>query len=158
GPRDRSRPVSEPPPSCVRPAGADADARGAGGDVRRRDRRPPGRRGRRGRRAPGPPPRARLMLHALAEPWTQDFLRRAMLELALVGIATGPLGCWVVFYELSYSAESLAHALFPGLVVATLAGIPLVVGGAAGLLVAAGAIAVFGRTPEIGRDTSVAVV
>ena len=98
------------------------------------------------------------MLHALAEPWTQDFLRRALLELALVGVATGPLGCWVVFYELSYSAESLAHALFPGLVVATLAGIPLVVGGAAGVLVAAGAVAVFGRTPEIGRDTSVAVV
>jgi len=98
------------------------------------------------------------MLHALAEPWTQDFLRRAFLELALVGIATGPLGCWVVFYELSYSAESLAHALFPGLVVAALAGIPLIVGGAGGVLVAAGAVAVFGRTPEIGRDTSVAVV
>ena len=28
------------------------------------------------------------MLHALADPWTQDFLRRALLELALVGIAT----------------------------------------------------------------------
>ena len=50
------------------------------------------------------------MLHALAEPWTQAFLRRALLELALVGVATGPLGCWVVFYELSYSAESLARS------------------------------------------------
>jgi ABC-type Mn2+/Zn2+ transport system permease subunit len=98
------------------------------------------------------------MLDALADPWTQDFLRRAFLELALVGLATGPLGCWVVFYELSYGAESLAHALFPGLVVAALAGIPLLVGGAAGVLVAAAAIAVLGRTPELGRDTSVAVV
>ena len=43
-----------------------------------------------------------------------------MIELALVGLLTGVLGCWVVFYELSYSAESLAHALFPGLVVAAL--------------------------------------
>jgi ABC-type Mn2+/Zn2+ transport system permease subunit len=51
------------------------------------------------------------MLHALADPWTQDFVRRAFLELALAGIAGGALGCWVV-YELSYSAESLA-ALFP---------------------------------------------
>ena len=98
------------------------------------------------------------MLDALADPWTQDFLRRAFLELALVGLATGPLGCWVVFYELSYGAESLAHALFPGLVVAALAGIPLLLGGAAGVLVAAAAIAVVGRTPELGRDTSVAVV
>ena len=98
------------------------------------------------------------MLHALADPWSQDFLRRAFLELALVGIATGPLGCWVVFYELSYGAESLAHALFPGLVVAALAGIPLIVGGAAGVLVAAAAVAVVGRTPELGRDTAVAIV
>src|SRR5436190_7408069 len=98
------------------------------------------------------------MLHALADPWSQGFLQRAFLELALVGIAGGALGCWVVFYELSYSAESLAHALFPGLVAAALLGVPLLLGGAVGVAVAAGAVAVLGRTPEIGRDTSVAVV
>ena len=98
------------------------------------------------------------MLHGLVEPWTLGFMQRAFLELALVGIVGGVLGCWVVFYELSYSAESLAHALFPGLVVAALLGVPLVLGGAVGVLVAAVAVAVFGRTPEIGRDTSVAVV
>ncbi|MGZ4382383.1 MAG: metal ABC transporter permease [Gaiellaceae bacterium] len=98
------------------------------------------------------------MLHALVEPWTFGFMQRALLELVLVGIVGGVLGCWVVFYELSYSAESLAHALFPGLVVAALLGVPLVLGGAVGVLVAAVAVAVFGRTPEIGRDTSVAVV
>ena len=38
----------------------------------------------------------------------------------------GALGCWVVLYGLSYSAESLSHALFPGLVVAALLGLPLV--------------------------------
>ena len=43
----------------------------------------------------------------------------------LLGVVGGPLGCWIVLYELSYSAESLAHALFPGLVVAALAGVPL---------------------------------
>ena len=98
------------------------------------------------------------MLHALADPWSQGFLQRAFLELALAGIAGGALGCWVVFYELSYSAESLAHALFPGLVVAALLGVPLLLGGAVGVAAAAGAVAVFGRTPEVGRDTSVAVV
>ena len=41
------------------------------------------------------------------------------------------------FYELSYSAESLAHALLPGLVAAALLGLPLLLGGAVGLLVAA---------------------
>ena len=98
------------------------------------------------------------MAHALADPWSQGFVQRAFLELALLGVVGSALGCWVLFYELSYGAESLAHSLFPGLVLAALAGIPLVLGAAGGVLVAAAAIAVFGRTPEIGRDTAIAVV
>jgi ABC-type Mn2+/Zn2+ transport system permease subunit len=97
-------------------------------------------------------------MHALAEPWSQLFFQRAFLELALVGVAGGALGCWIVVYEVSYGAESLAHALFPGLVVAALVGIPLLVGGAVGVLVAAAGVALFARTPALGRDTSVAVV
>jgi ABC-type Mn2+/Zn2+ transport system permease subunit len=96
--------------------------------------------------------------HALSDPWGATILQRAFLEVALVGLLAGPLGCWIVYYGLSYSAESLAHGLFPGLVIAALAGIPLVLGGAAGLLVAALGIAIAARVPTIGRDTAVAVV
>jgi ABC-type Mn2+/Zn2+ transport system permease subunit len=52
----------------------------------------------------------------------------------------------------------LAHAIFPGLVVAALGGFPLILGGAGGLVVAAVAIGLAGRAPEIGSDTAVAVV
>jgi len=85
-------------------------------------------------------------------------MQRALLELVLVGIAGGVLGCWIIVYELSYSAESLAHSLFPGLVVAALLGLPLVLGGAAGVLVAAASIALAARMPGIERDTAVAIV
>jgi ABC-type Mn2+/Zn2+ transport system permease subunit len=95
---------------------------------------------------------------ALADPWAEALMQRAFAEIVLLGIVGGLLGCWIVFYELSYSAESLAHAIFPGLVVAALTGIPLVLGGAAGLVVAALAIALAGRAPGIGSDTAVAVV
>jgi ABC-type Mn2+/Zn2+ transport system permease subunit len=97
-------------------------------------------------------------MHALVEPWSHGFMQRAVAELAVLGIVGGMLGCWIVLYRLSFSAESLAHALFPGLVAAALLGLPLLLGGAAGVLVAAAAVAVFGATPVIGRDTSVAVV
>lgn len=103
-------------------------------------------------------PAAGGLWHAIADPWGQAIVRRAFLEITLIGLLGGPLGCWVVFYGLSYSAESLAHGLFPGLVVAALTGIPLVVGGAAGLVLAALGIAVAGRVPTIGRDTAVAIV
>lgn len=98
------------------------------------------------------------LLHAFTDPWSEPLLRRAFLEVALLGIAGGAVGCWVVLYRLSYAAESLAHALLPGLVVAALLGLPLLLGGAAGILVAAGAVALAARTPVVERDTAVAVV
>jgi ABC-type Mn2+/Zn2+ transport system permease subunit len=96
-------------------------------------------------------------MHALLEPWQHGFMQRAFLELALVGVLTGMLGCWIVFYELSYSAESLAHALFPGLVGAALLGLPLLLGAAAGLGAGALAIGLAATIPGIGRDTAVAI-
>ncbi|HEX4364421.1 MAG TPA: metal ABC transporter permease [Solirubrobacteraceae bacterium] len=96
--------------------------------------------------------------HALADPWSQQIMRRAFAEVVLLGVAGGALGCWIVVHNLSYSAESLAHALLPGLVLAALLGLPLLLGGAAGIVVAALAVALAGRAPEVGRDTAVAVV
>jgi ABC-type Mn2+/Zn2+ transport system permease subunit len=96
--------------------------------------------------------------HSLIAPWEQGIDRRALFEVILLGLTGGTLGCWIIFYNLSYSTESLAHALLPGLVLAALAGIPLILGGAAGLAVAALAIALAARTPAVGRDTAVAVV
>ncbi|MDX6667514.1 MAG: hypothetical protein QOK04_894 [Solirubrobacteraceae bacterium] len=96
--------------------------------------------------------------HNLADPWNQVIMQRAFLELLLLSASGGALGCWIVFYEASYSAESLPHAMFPGLVLAALTGIPVVLGGALGLLVAAVAVAMAGRIPAIGRDTAVAFV
>lgn len=95
---------------------------------------------------------------ALADPWSQTIFQRAVAEVALLGLVGGLLGCWLVFYELSYGAESMAHALFPGLVVAALTGLPLLLGGAIGLGVAGLGVAAVGRLPEIGRDTAVAIV
>ena len=94
----------------------------------------------------------------LTEPWTEPILQRAFAEVVLLGIVGGVLGCWIVFYGLSYSAESLSHGMFPGLVLAALGGFSLVLGGAIGLFIAAAAIALAGRAPGISSDSAVAVV
>ncbi len=98
------------------------------------------------------------VLSWLTDPWAEALTRRALLEVVLLGVAGGALGCWIVFFNLSYSAESLAHGLLPGLVGAALLGLPLLLGGAAGLLVAALAVAFAGRLEGLDRDTAVAVV
>lgn len=98
------------------------------------------------------------LLSWLTAPWQEPLTRRALLEVVLLGVAGGTLGCWLLFFNLAYSAESLAHALLPGLVGAALLGLPLLLGGLAGLLVAAVAVAACGRIPGLDRDTAVAVV
>jgi ABC-type Mn2+/Zn2+ transport system permease subunit len=94
----------------------------------------------------------------MLEPFQEEFMRRAIVEMTLLGLAGGALGCWVVLYEFSYAAESLAHSIFPGLVIAAIAGVPLLLGAAPAIVVAALAIAVASRVPGVGRDVGVAVV
>lgn len=94
------------------------------------------------------------MLTPLSEP----FMQRALAEVILLGIAGGALGCWIVFYGLSYAAESLAHSLFPGLVLAAIAGAPLVFGAVPAIVLAAFAITLAARVTAVSRDAAVAVV
>jgi ABC-type Mn2+/Zn2+ transport system permease subunit len=96
--------------------------------------------------------------HALADPWSGEIMRRALVEVILLGVTGGAVGSWIVLNRLSYAAESLPHAMFPGLVLASLSGVALVAGGAGGLLVAAIAITVAARSARIEADTAIAVV
>lgn len=82
---------------------------------------------------------------------------RAMIELALAGGFCGALGFWVLSERLTYGAESLAHGLLPGLVLAGLAGAPLFLGAAGGALVAAALIALCVRDARVGPDAGTAV-
>lgn len=85
-------------------------------------------------------------------------MQRAIAEVTLLALAGAALGCWVVLFELSYAAESLAHSLFPGLVVAAIAGVPLLLGATPAIVLAALAIALVGRAAGVGRDLAVAIV
>ncbi len=97
------------------------------------------------------------MIDALTEPFGQGIAQRALLEVVVLGAACGPLGTWVLLYRQSYAAESIAHAMLPGLVIAALAGVPLALGAAGGVLVAAAGVALAARGHRVGADAGVAV-
>jgi ABC-type Mn2+/Zn2+ transport system permease subunit len=94
----------------------------------------------------------------MLEPLQEPFMQRALAEVVLIGAAGGALGCWIVFYGLSYAAESLAHSIFPGLVLAAIAGLPLLLGAAPAIVLAALAIALCARIAGVSREAAVAVV
>ncbi len=93
----------------------------------------------------------------IVDPLRSGIDRRALLELAMVGSLCGALGFWIVTERLAYGAESLSHGLLPGLVLAALAGAPLLLGAAGGALVAAALIAFASRDPRVGADTGTAI-
>lgn len=82
---------------------------------------------------------------------------RATLEVVLAGGFCGALGFWVLSERLAYAGESLSHGMLPGLVLAAIAGAPLLLGAAVGALGAAGLIALAARDPRVGPDTGTAV-
>jgi ABC-type Mn2+/Zn2+ transport system permease subunit len=94
----------------------------------------------------------------LLDPLRSGIGRRALAEVALLGAICGPLAFWIVSEQLSYAAESLAHGLLPGLVIASLAGAPLLLGAAGGVLAGAGLIALAARDDRIGAETATGVV
>ena len=97
------------------------------------------------------------MLEWLTDPFAGGLMQRALAEVLILALACGPLGVWVLLYRQSYAAESLSHAMLPGLVIAVLAGAPLLLGAAGGVIAAAVAIALAGRDERLGGDVGVAV-
>jgi manganese transport system permease protein len=97
------------------------------------------------------------VIDALLEPFRSGIGQRMLAELVLLGIVCGPLGVWVLLMRHAYAAESLSHAMLPGLVLAALIGLPLLLGAVAGMVLGAVLIALAARDRRLGGDLAVAV-
>ena len=97
------------------------------------------------------------MLAWLTDPLGSPIVVRGLVEVLILSLACGPLGVWVLLYRNAYAAESISHGMLPGLVIAAIAGIPLLFGAFAGVLVAAAGIALVARDQRLGSDVGVAV-
>ena len=95
---------------------------------------------------------------ALLDPWRSGIGQRALAEVVLLGTMGGALGFWVLRFGLTYGAESLAHGLLPGLVIAAVAGFSLLLGAAIGIVAAALLLALAAGDERAGTDTGTAVV
>ena len=77
------------------------------------------------------------------------FMRDALIELTLLGVAGGLLGAWIVLRRLAFFAHAVGTATFPGLVVADATGFSATL---AGLAVALGYAGGVERAGRAGRD------
>ena len=91
------------------------------------------------------------LLELLAEPFSFDFMRQALAVGVLVTAAAGALSCLLVLKGWSLMGDAVSHAVLPGIVLAYLAGLPLLLGAfATGLLcaVSTGYVAANSRLKE----------
>jgi manganese/iron transport system permease protein len=90
--------------------------------------------------------------------WLDSYLHRALLEAAMVGALCGTIGVHVVLRRMGFFAMAMTHATFPGVVLATVVGIDIYVGGAVmGLLVCLAVLALSrGRGGQGGQGVTTA--
>jgi ABC-type Mn2+/Zn2+ transport system permease subunit len=81
------------------------------------------------------------------------FLRDALIELVLLGVAGGVLGAWIVLRRLAFFSHAVGSATFPGLVAADASGVSPTL---AGLAVALGYAGGVERAGRAGREPGVA--
>ena len=98
------------------------------------------------------------MLDWFLDPLEFRFMRLALLEVVIVGVVAGFLGTYVVLRGLAFIAEAIAHAVFPGIVIAFLVNVNIFIGGAAFGVLTATAISGLSLSRRIREDTAIGVV
>jgi ABC-type Mn2+/Zn2+ transport system permease subunit len=84
--------------------------------------------------------------------------RWAMVEAVLVGAIGGVVGVHVLLRRLPFFVVAMSHAMFPGVVIASLIGFSLLLGGAAFGLVVVGAVAMIGATRALDQSSAIGIV
>lgn len=94
----------------------------------------------------------------LATPLSFGFMQRGLAAAVMIAIVCAVIGAFVVMQELAFIGDALAHASFPGVVIAFLFKLPLELGGAiVGILTALG-IGVLTRRGKLSQDTAIGVL
>lgn len=92
------------------------------------------------------------------DPFTAVFVQRALLTGALVAVICGVVGTWVVLRGMAFLGEAMAHGMLPGIAVATLLGIPPVLGAAISAAGMSVGIGVLQRRGRLSADTSIGLL
>ena len=98
------------------------------------------------------------MLDWLSDPLTFRFMRLALVEVIVMGVVAGFLGTYVVVRGMAFVGDAIAHAVFPGVVIAFLADASLFAGAAAFGVFTALAISALSLTRRLREDTAIGVV
>ncbi|WP_119389039.1 metal ABC transporter permease [Taklimakanibacter lacteus] len=98
------------------------------------------------------------LVSLLLEPFQFAFMTHALVISVLIAIPTALLSCFLVLKGWSLMGDAISHAVFPGVVLAYIAGIPLAIGAFAAGMACALATGYLKDNSRIKQDTVMGVV
>ncbi|HEY7254790.1 MAG TPA: metal ABC transporter permease [Methylomirabilota bacterium] len=97
-------------------------------------------------------------VHWILDPLQYDFMWRALVAVVVMGAVTGTIGTWVVLRGLSFMGDAMAHAIFPGIVIAFLLGQSILLGALAFGILTSVAITLLATNRRVTEDTAIGVL
>jgi len=94
----------------------------------------------------------------ITEPFTATFMQQALVAAALAVVVCALVGTWVVLRGLAFIGDALAHGVIPGVALAQLWGISLVVGAVVSALAMAAGVTLVNRRTRVGDDTAIGLL
>jgi manganese/iron transport system permease protein len=91
-------------------------------------------------------------------PLEYEFFVRALVASALVGVACAVVGAFVVLKGMSFVGDAVSHSAFPGVVLAYLLGLPIILGGAVAAIGTALGIGALTRKSGLRADAVIGVL
>ena len=98
------------------------------------------------------------LLDSFLQPFQLEFMRYALVISVLVAIPAALLSCFLVLKGWSLMGDAISHAVFPGVVIAYIVGLPYAVGAFAAGMVCALATGFLKENSRIKQDTVMGVV
>jgi len=94
----------------------------------------------------------------LLDPFSLEFVQRALLGGVLVAVLCAVAGTWVIVRGMAFLGEALAHGMLPGVALATVLGLPVLAGAAVSAVVMSLGIGVLQRRAKVSYDTSIGLL
>lgn len=98
------------------------------------------------------------LVHLLLQPLASPIIVRALIASAMVGVVCAVVGTYVVLRGIAFIGDAIAHAGFPGVVIAYMMGIPFYIGAAVAAVGTALAIGFVTKRAGIRQDTAIGVL
>ena len=94
----------------------------------------------------------------LTDPWTFEFMRRALIAAVVVSVVAAVIGSFVILKGMAFVGDALPHASFGGVAVAFALGENLYIGGGIAALITALLIGFISRRGLIRYDTAIGIL